>query len=746
MSDVPPPGSGLVRFGNFELDARSGELRKAGARLGLQEQPLQVLILLLARPGQLVTREELRQRLWGDTFVDFDHGLNAVINRLRDTLGDSADTPRFIETLPRRGYRFIAPVDGNRRIDQSGSNETAAQADVQPTDIPPATASDTSEPRRSRGWFSTGRAARRAGIAAMSAIVLIVVGIGAWRLRPAPAVEAAPRVVPLTTLKGWEGHPTFSPDGTQVAFTWGGGKGNDPWDGRTMDTYVKIIGSSEVRRVTTSHPGWNLNPAWSPDGRHLAFVRCETGSCQVYLTSPLGGSELKVSDLPIAYPGIAWSPDSHFIAVGGWAGPGGNERAGIYLMPADAGEARAITRAPAGTFQRAPAFSPDGHHMAYVSCVIDGGWGAGCDVFSVDVDTSFTPVGATRRLTTETILSIQQVTWTRDGRSLLYDTEAVPFVNYIWRVAADGTRPPERVELAGFGSSLPATVPSQDRLAFQRSWYNNDVYQSTAGHPPRPLVTSTFPEFSPQFSPDGRHVVFCSPRSGDRVEIWVAEADGSGEHQLLRGPNRLQRAPQWSPDGRVIAFDSLGADGHWHVWIIDAEGGQAHQVVVDAGDQKAPSWSHDGHWIYFWSEQNIWRVPVTGGRREQLTQGGTREFACESADGKNLLYQSSKGEGGALMTVPLAGGPARQVLACVRDTAFITGPKGIYYVGCDAGPAPPVNLLDPVSGRSRRLMTLDKIEYRMPPSGLAVSPDGNSVLYVKLGSAGDDLMLIENFR
>jgi Tol biopolymer transport system component/DNA-binding winged helix-turn-helix (wHTH) protein len=741
MSEVPPSGSSLVRFGSFELDARSGELRKAGVRLGLQEQPLQVLILLLARPGQLITREELRQRLWGDTFVDVDHGLNAVINRLRDTLGDSADAPRFIETLPRRGYRFIAPVDGNRRIDQSGSTETAAQADVQPTDIPPATASDTSEPRRARGWFSTGRVARRAGIAALSAIVLIVVGILAWRLRPAPAVEASPRVVPLTTLKGWEGHATFSPDGTQVAFTWSGGKGDNPWDGSTWDTYVKIIGSSEVRRVTTSHPGWNFNPAWSPDGRHIAFVRCEKESCHIYLTSPLGGSELKVSDLPIAYPGIAWSPDSHFIATGR-SGRHGSGAAGIYLMPAQGGEPRVVTRAPAGTFHGAPAFSPDGHHLAYVSCAIGGG----CDVLSVDVDTSFTPIGATRRLTTETIASIQVVTWTRDGRSLLYDTEAVPFVNYIWRVAADGTRPPERVELAGFGSSLPATVPSQDRLAFQRSWYNDDVYQSTAGHPPRPLVTSSFPEFNPQFSPDGRHVVFGSPRSGDTVEIWVAETDGSGEHQLLHGPNRWQGDPQWSPDGRFIAFDSLGADAHWYVWIVDADGGQPHQVVVDAGDQRAPTWSHDGHWIYFWSEQNIWRVPVTGGRREQLTQGGAWGFACESADGKNLLYQSSKGKGGALMTVPLTGGPVRQVLPCVSATAFIAGPKGLYYVACDAGPDPPVYVMDPVTGQSRRLMTLDRIEYRMTPYGLAVSPDGNSVLYARLGDAADDLMLIENFR
>ena len=108
----------------FELDLHAGELRKAGVRLSLPAQSFHVLALLLERPGDLVTREELRQRLWPNgTFVDFEHGLNAVINRLRDTLGDSADRPRFIETVPRRGYRFIAPVDGHRPINQSGSNE-----------------------------------------------------------------------------------------------------------------------------------------------------------------------------------------------------------------------------------------------------------------------------------------------------------------------------------------------------------------------------------------------------------------------------------------------------------------------------------------------------------------------------------------------------------------------------------------------------------------------------------------------
>src|SRR5438094_346855 len=105
--------SAILRFGVFEVDARSGELRKQGVRIKLQEQPFHVLTVLLQRPGEVVTREELRNQNWpADTFVDFDNSLNTAINKLREALGDSADSPRFIETLPRRGYRFIAPVTG----------------------------------------------------------------------------------------------------------------------------------------------------------------------------------------------------------------------------------------------------------------------------------------------------------------------------------------------------------------------------------------------------------------------------------------------------------------------------------------------------------------------------------------------------------------------------------------------------------------------------------------------------------
>src|SRR6266404_6181486 len=118
------PSSKIQRFGVFEVDLRSGELRKQGVRIKLQEQPFHVLTVLLQRPGEVVTREELRNQNWpADTFVDFDNSLNTAINKLREALGDSADNPRFIETLPRRGYRFLAPVtevDGTARGTAAG--------------------------------------------------------------------------------------------------------------------------------------------------------------------------------------------------------------------------------------------------------------------------------------------------------------------------------------------------------------------------------------------------------------------------------------------------------------------------------------------------------------------------------------------------------------------------------------------------------------------------------------------------
>jgi DNA-binding winged helix-turn-helix (wHTH) protein len=138
----PNHSNGIFRFGAYEADPGSGELRKSGLRLRVQEQPFQALLMLLERPNEVVTRDELRQRLWpADTFVDFDHSLNTVVNKLREALNDSAANPRFIETLARRGYRFLAPVEFVSKHATSGLQPASPPIVAAPVDIPAKTAS-----------------------------------------------------------------------------------------------------------------------------------------------------------------------------------------------------------------------------------------------------------------------------------------------------------------------------------------------------------------------------------------------------------------------------------------------------------------------------------------------------------------------------------------------------------------------------------------------------------------------------
>jgi WD40 repeat protein len=160
---------------------------------------------------------------------------------------------------------------------------------------------------------------------------------------------------------------------------------------------------------------------------------------------------------------------------------------------------------------------------------------------------------------------------------------------------------------------------------------------------------------------------------------------------------------------------------HYHIWIIDADGGTPRRLTTQGGDEVVPTWSQDGRWIYFSGDQgtgrDIWRVSPSGGSPERLTRGASGPFACESADGKQLLFQPKDADSPLMaMTLPHGGSSA------------------------DA----PVHVLDLESGRDRRLGTIEGLTYR--PLGLAVSPDGNTILYPRQVHLSSDLMLIENFR
>jgi DNA-binding winged helix-turn-helix (wHTH) protein len=281
------PGIGQqprFKFGVFELDTHSGELRKHGIKVRLQSQPLQTLSILLENAGQVVTREEIQKRLWPDsTFVDFDNAINSTIRKLRDALGDSAENPLFIETLARRGYRFIYPIP-------------AADAPAMPQ----------VEQKRN---LPARRRLPRAAVAVIAAGVLAAAALVFWTAnRNGQNVGIPSPAVPLTSYLGLQQNPSFSPDGARVAFAW-----YQPAK-RLSGIYVKSIGPGDPVALTTGEKG-DFAPAWSPDGQFIAFMRPrDAGHTAVMIMASVGGQERHVTDLISSGAGVP--PFNHEWSVG----------------------------------------------------------------------------------------------------------------------------------------------------------------------------------------------------------------------------------------------------------------------------------------------------------------------------------------------------------------------------------------------------------------------------------------------
>ncbi len=355
--------------------------------------------------------------------------------------------------------------------------------------------------------------------------------------------------------------------------------------------------------------------------------------------SALGGHSSQLSNFATTDQ-ISWSPDGRVVAAARAIQPGGNDSAAIYVIPIDGGEPRAVTATKRPAADGSPAFSADGRRLAYVSCTPSG---FACDVYVINLDAEYRPMGRSRQLTSEAVLT-RGLCWSRDDRFVIYARQGIPGVIYLSRVAATGDAVPERIEVAGLGAVEPSVARTRDRLAFTRSFFDVDIYRFQSGGSTAPVVVSSFGDYQAQFSPDGQRIAFGTTRSGVVSEIWVAAADGSQARQLTRGPGRRQGAPRWSPDGRRIVFNSQANDGRWHVWTIDVDGGPPYQITNHEGNQTTPSWSRDGRTIYYTDDQgmgpSLWRVPARGGAVARITADGSSEFGIESADGKSLLVSA----------------------------------------------------------------------------------------------------------
>ena len=702
-----------LRFGAYELDLTAGELRRSGVHIRLRPQAFRVLVLLASKSGEVVTRDEIRHELWADgTVVDFEQGLNFCVRQVRTVLGDDAAAPRFVETIPRRGYRFLVPV------------ATLPVEPYAPAAVPSPTVAERPEHSRPARWHW------------VFALTLLVALAAAWLSSRGSADRAdAWRPVPLTTYPGSERNPAMSPDGQLVAFT---------WDGPTQDNFdihVKPLGPGAPRRLTVD-PAEDVSPVWSPDGLTIAFLRRQDGDRQDLILVPAsGGLERKLAEVRTSsrLPSLAWSPDGGWLVTSHRESTEENEA--LFVVSARSGETRRLTDPPHGfSGDYMPAFSADGRAIAFARL---SGWSA--SEIQLLILSGDRPSGGVQPLTSEGRWAVSPV-WMRDGRTVVYLSGDNGGRMEMRRVHAfDRDRSRRLADLEGDAFQL--TLNSQ--LIYSQETSDTNIWQaSIGGSAGRPatgevLIASTRQDWQPRLSPDGRQIAFGSTRSGAR-EVWVANLNGSGAAQLTSFSGPFVGFMNWAPDGKSLVFHARpsGQADLFTIPVLHA-GAQA-RLTTHAADDVTASYSRDGRWIYFASlrsgQWEAWKMPAGGGAAIQISHTGGVEMPLESPDGRSVYYCIP---GNGIWRVPADGGESTRVVGPIAPAcAFVVEPEGVYY----SAPADSVHrgsilFFDFADRQSRPIVVSDQ----PLGMGLAVSSDRRLMLFTRVDHAGSDLMLVGNF-
>ena len=704
--------SAVVRFDTFEVDLRAGELRKQGRRLKLQEQPFRVLSLLLERAGEIVAREELREKLWpADTFVDFDHGLNSAVARLREALRDSAERPRFIETIAKRGYRFIAPL----QTDTPDVAESLVNRNTQPV-------------RWSR---SQGFGKLWIGVAFC---VALFCAIALWALyRSSPDSQLARiEVVPVVGLRGFQATPAFSPDATLVAFRQSDGANN-------TGIYAAVVGGEKSLQLT-SDPG-DCCPTWSPDGRRVAFTRYAEKSASILTVPALGGMEHRLYRGPDSMGGgLSWSPDGSLLAFSE-SSTRDPTRCWISALSVGDSSTRVLSFPPAASLDHEPAFSPDGTHIAFIRSTVAG--------VSNDVFVMSAAGGEAKRLTFDHRPIMGPPTWTSDSREIVFSSARAGATG-LWRISATGGTPRPVAGPVG-EANWPSIAAKGDTLVYEQAvseynlWRLNLRDPKHNERPPSVSISEKGSKMRPEFSPDGRKIAFESDRLGF-WDIWICDADGTNCGQVTSLHGTAGR-PRWSPDGRYLAFEFHPAERS-EIYLVEVPGGTPRLLeTIPGADNLSPSWSRDGKWLYFASKRGsepfqIWRISLQGGSPIRFTKNGGIS-PVESPDGHFLYY--CKYEHGGVWRMPLQGGEESEVLTDVEGESWPNweiSSAGIYFLHFGRFPPVTIDFLEFSSGKTFPIWTLE----RKPGWGLSVSDDGKSIVYVQNEFAESNIMLVKNFR
>jgi len=657
--------SNAVRFGVFEVDLCKGELRKSGVKLKLGGQPLQVLTILLERPGEVVTREELHKQLWAeDTFVDFEHGLNAVVNRIRDVLGDSPDSPRFIETIPRHGYRFIAPVEGSGLL-------TILESGVAPS----------SQPSESVARRKFNLKAKVLSYPVITAVAILLVAGSFFFIHNLSKAPELPRQRTLTRLTfddGLQFGTTWSPDSRFIAYS--------SERGGKFDIWVRPVNGGDPVQVTHG-PSHNWQPDWSPNGKYIAY-RSEEDGGGIYVVPALGGVGLPSRIASMGYY-PRWSPDGSRILFRTTQYRGLNR---FYVVGLDGGDPREVLTQfqPHGGFTvMAAAWHPDGNRISVwlPSARVPDFWtvslAGGAPIrseFTAAVDQQLKEAGF--RGLVEWVPDFE-FSWSPSGRAIYCALTFEGTVN-LWKMTIDpptlritaaerlttGPGPDGGIGLSADGRRLAFTAESQHIWAWLFPFDAGQGKVKGMGEAESPGAIAVW---RLSLSPDGKKVAFAGNRSG-RSEVWQHSLLDTSSTPVM-ADDRFRDTPRWSRDGEHLVYlrlDPSRDDAQLIYWSAKT---RSERLISDGRDiELGLDWLHNDREVLV-SQRNpathhfeIRLIPVPG-RSDAGGSGRSMIFdptydlyqPSVSADGRWIAFQAVRDLHGKLESTICAtrttGGP-----------------------------------------------------------------------------------------
>lgn len=708
----------------------------------VEPKVMQVLTLMAARPGAVVPRETFLEEIWpgaGDDYL-----LNRSVSELRKIFGDDVQSPRYIETIRKTGYRLIAPIAPARVA--AAVSGTAAAA---PPDSEPRGNGGPAEPAPVAGFYGRALSAARSALQAApllsggliaGAVGAVVIGlaIAATRSPPENGARIAERydIRPLTSFVGREYEPALSPDGSRVAFIWDNGTGG------TFDVYVKTVGSESVLSLTNSDGG-ESHPVWTPDGGAVLFVRSdqprEPGS-SIMQVAALGGRATRVlrDEAAADIRGMSLAGDGTSLVYARRESVAAPYR--IVLASLESGEKRIVTRPEPGTLGDVdPLIAPDGRSVHFVR---------GVNEVTKDLYTMSLESGETTRLTFDN-RKINGLTWSPDGGKLLF-TSTRSGMYGVWSVDAQGGEL-QAVPLGTEDVQQPSTVPGTGHVVYEQWTHRAQLRRIDLASEPGTVaanpVGSTRWDSNPAYGPDGERIAFTSNRAGPQG-IWVSDRDGQNAAQVAGLGGAFVDHPAWSPDGALIAFDA-SPDGRTAVYTVAPDGGTPRQITNGPGDSRNPAWSRDGQWIYFESnrggEWQIFALPAAGGDAVQVTaHGGVNPG--ESVDGEWLLY--GKPDAPGLWRRPVrdwreaaAEDDEARLLEVleVRDSPnWVPAAGGVYFVRRPETGSPVLALFDYAS---ERVTEVAPLSASFEGWGLDLAPDGTEIVLAEVLMRESDLRL-----